>query len=345
MPRFCYNSNNSSPEDAVRNEVEINAIVAYLFANAEKHEFAVKNPPRGDAKRGEEIVKAIGCQGCHVVGEGIAPKRSARAGRSASRSRTSATRRPTSGSTTGSAIRSTTARRPTCRTCASPTRRWRTSRPISSTLKGRPATPRRRRPDQKASDDVLLDYLQGGDAVRGREGAAGEDGPARRSRSSSDSARSAATAASAATTSRASRRRSRSAPICPKRAASWSRVSTSRSSPTSRTRRSWRGSARKLHDPRIFDKGRVLQPLDKLRMPNFDFSDDGDRAAADGDHELPARDSAAGGDAGALGAERLSSATAERWSIAATASAATSSRATAATSSSSSPIRRSVRRC
>ena len=129
MPRFWYNSNNSSPEDAVRNEVEINAIVAYLFANTEKHEFAVKNPPRGDAKSGEEIVKSIGCQGCHVVGEGDRATRSARAGRSASRSRTSATRRPTSGSTTGCAIRSTTARRPTCRTCGSPTRRWPTSRP------------------------------------------------------------------------------------------------------------------------------------------------------------------------------------------------------------------------
>src|SRR5580765_3282593 len=44
MPRFFYNSNNSSPEDAVRNEVEINAIVAYLFANGEPHEFAAKNP-------------------------------------------------------------------------------------------------------------------------------------------------------------------------------------------------------------------------------------------------------------------------------------------------------------
>src|SRR5260370_40520789 len=31
---------------------------------------------------------------------------------------------------------------------------------------------------------------------------------------------------------------------------------------------------RKLHDPRVFDKGRVLQPLEKLRMPNFDFTDD-----------------------------------------------------------------------
>ena len=69
MPRIWYNSNSSSPEDAVRNEVEINAAVAYLFANSEKHEFAVKNPPRGDAKRGEQIVKSIGCLGCHVVDE------------------------------------------------------------------------------------------------------------------------------------------------------------------------------------------------------------------------------------------------------------------------------------
>jgi mono/diheme cytochrome c family protein len=70
MPRFWYNSNNSSPDDAVRNEAEINGIVSYLFANSEKHDFAVKTPPRGDAKNGEKIVKEIGCQGCHVVGEG-----------------------------------------------------------------------------------------------------------------------------------------------------------------------------------------------------------------------------------------------------------------------------------
>src|SRR5204863_2070798 len=28
----------------------------------------------------------------------------------------------------------------------------------------------------------------------------------------------------------------------------------------------------KLHDPRVFDRGRVLRPEEKLRMPNFDFS-------------------------------------------------------------------------
>src|SRR5437660_5448547 len=70
MPRFWYNSNNSSPQDAVRNEVEINSIVAYLFANSEQYEPAIKTPPHGDAKSGEQIVKSIGCQGCHVVGEG-----------------------------------------------------------------------------------------------------------------------------------------------------------------------------------------------------------------------------------------------------------------------------------
>ena len=51
---------------------------AYLFANAETYELAVKSPPRGDAKSGEEIVKSIGCLGCHVVGE-----RHARRGRPA----------------------------------------------------------------------------------------------------------------------------------------------------------------------------------------------------------------------------------------------------------------------
>src|SRR5439155_699102 len=71
MPRFFYNSNNSAPEDAVRNEVEINAIVSYLFANSDNtYQSAVKNASRGDAKSGEQIVKSVGCQGCHVVGEG-----------------------------------------------------------------------------------------------------------------------------------------------------------------------------------------------------------------------------------------------------------------------------------
>ena len=69
MPRVWYNSNSSAPEDAARNEAEINAAVAYLFAKSDKHELAVKSPPRGDAASGEKIVRSIGCLGCHVLDE------------------------------------------------------------------------------------------------------------------------------------------------------------------------------------------------------------------------------------------------------------------------------------
>ena len=71
MPRIWHSSNSSSEQDAVRNEIEINAVAAYAVRQQRaSREFAVKNPPRGDAQAGEKVVKAIGCQGCHVVGEG-----------------------------------------------------------------------------------------------------------------------------------------------------------------------------------------------------------------------------------------------------------------------------------
>ena len=66
MPRIWYNENSSAPEDAPRNEAEIDAVVAYLFANSEEHEFSVASPPRGDAARGQEIVESVGCLGCHI---------------------------------------------------------------------------------------------------------------------------------------------------------------------------------------------------------------------------------------------------------------------------------------
>ena len=67
MPRVWYNSNTSSPEDAVRNEVEIDAAVQYLFANSEDHEFAVLFPPRGNAERGQALVESVGCLACHIT--------------------------------------------------------------------------------------------------------------------------------------------------------------------------------------------------------------------------------------------------------------------------------------
>ena len=66
MPRVWYNSNTSSPEDARRNEAEIDAVVAYLFANSDDHEFAVASPPAGDTERGQQIVESVGCLACHI---------------------------------------------------------------------------------------------------------------------------------------------------------------------------------------------------------------------------------------------------------------------------------------
>ena len=79
MPRIWYNSNTDSPEDAVRNEVEIDAVVAYLFANSEDHEFAVADPGSGNAEDGQRIVESVGCLACHITGsetrEAAGPRR------------------------------------------------------------------------------------------------------------------------------------------------------------------------------------------------------------------------------------------------------------------------------
>ncbi|HKY22855.1 MAG TPA: c-type cytochrome [Vicinamibacterales bacterium] len=69
MPKVWYNSNTNSPADHPRNEAEINAAVAYLFANSETYTPAVASPPRGNPKAGEQIVRSIGCLGCHIVDE------------------------------------------------------------------------------------------------------------------------------------------------------------------------------------------------------------------------------------------------------------------------------------
>ena len=67
MPRVWYNSNSSAPGDARRNEAEIDAVVAYLFANSEGHEVAVSSPRSGDAARGQEVVESVGCLACHIT--------------------------------------------------------------------------------------------------------------------------------------------------------------------------------------------------------------------------------------------------------------------------------------
>jgi cbb3-type cytochrome oxidase cytochrome c subunit len=67
MPQFWWNSNNSGPYFDKRNVAEINAISDFLFANSKPKEL----PPgktNGDAAKGKEIVSSVGCFGCHVDG-------------------------------------------------------------------------------------------------------------------------------------------------------------------------------------------------------------------------------------------------------------------------------------
>ncbi len=50
---------------ADRNAVEMASIAEYLFSISEKPEYPA--PPAGNAERGDQLVKSVGCMGCHVV--------------------------------------------------------------------------------------------------------------------------------------------------------------------------------------------------------------------------------------------------------------------------------------
>lgn len=66
MPAFFNQSNNSDPVSKKRSEQEIHAIVHYLFENTEPFE-QKKIPFNGDAKNGELLVSSIGCFACHQI--------------------------------------------------------------------------------------------------------------------------------------------------------------------------------------------------------------------------------------------------------------------------------------
>jgi len=74
MPKFWYNTNNSGVQNGVdwdkRNVAEINAIVAYLWDKSSKvaqKTLPVKNT-NGNAAHGKEVLETRGCYGCHAVG-------------------------------------------------------------------------------------------------------------------------------------------------------------------------------------------------------------------------------------------------------------------------------------
>jgi len=272
MPRVWYNSNSSSPEDAVRNEVEINAAVSYLFANSEKHTFAVANPARGDAARGEQIVRSVGCLGCHILDE---------------KERSAAGPRRTFGQPLQNIGNKTTyewlfdwVRDPRHYSPGTymPDLRLTDAQVADvatylSGLKASGGDAAKATPDQAAVDAVLLDYLKGvlpfeeakgtvakldaqkkqlelGQRVINRYGCFGCH-----EIKGFEKTQPIGTELSEEGTKLVSRLDFAFVEGLPHTSKiAWFRA--------------------KLRDPRVFDQGRVLRPDEKLRMPNFDFSDE-----------------------------------------------------------------------
>jgi mono/diheme cytochrome c family protein len=271
MPRFFYNSNNSSPEDAKRNEVEINAIVEYLFANSEPWDAPVKTPPRGDAKSGEEIVKAVGCQGCHVVGEGkrdeVGPRRTFGQPLENIGNKTSyewiynwvrdpkhynpATYMPNLRLTDQQAADVAT---------------------YLSGLKGPAGDAAKATADQAAVDAVLLDYLKSVMPLDDAKAKLASMSADQKEQDLGQRAISRYGCFSCHDIKGFEKAQSIGTDLSEEGTKLVTRLDFAFITSIPHTSKlEWFKT--KLHDPRIFDQGRVLDPLDKLRMPNFDFSD------------------------------------------------------------------------
>ncbi|HKY31317.1 MAG TPA: c-type cytochrome [Candidatus Polarisedimenticolia bacterium] len=69
MPRFFHLTNTSSPDDRARSQTEIDAIVAYLWARSTPAPAPSGRVPAGDSGRGRRLVSDKGCLGCHRIGE------------------------------------------------------------------------------------------------------------------------------------------------------------------------------------------------------------------------------------------------------------------------------------
>lgn len=269
MPKVWYNSNSSSPEDAPRNEAEIDAVVAYLFANTDDYTLPVTAPPQGDAQRGQEIVSSIGCLGCHVT-EGerseVGPRRTFGQPLENIGSKTTYAwlynwvRDPNhySPGTYMPDLRLTDAQVADVATYLSSLRATGGDQPQAT-------------PDQAVVDAVLLDYLrsvmpfaQAQAEVARLDPQAKQMELGRRAISrygcfschdikGFETAQPIGTDLSEAGSKLVSR-------------LDFAFVDVPH------TKLDWYET--KLHDPRIFDQGRVLTPLEKLRMPNFEFSDE-----------------------------------------------------------------------
>ena len=66
MPHFFNMTNNSDPNSVNRAEQEIHSMTAYLFNNSETYRMD-KLPRSGDAENGRLLVALVGCMGCHEI--------------------------------------------------------------------------------------------------------------------------------------------------------------------------------------------------------------------------------------------------------------------------------------
>jgi mono/diheme cytochrome c family protein len=272
MPRVWYNSNSNTAEDAARNEVEINATVAYLFANDSEFRPEASNPPRGDAKRGEQTVKTIGCLGCHVVDE----KTRAEAGPH----RTFGQPLQNIGNKTSYEWLFDWVRDPKHYNPETymPDLRLTDAQVADvatylSTLKQSGGDAAKATPDQVVVDQVLLDYFR---SVMPFEQAKAEVSKLDASAKQLELGRR-VIARYGCFSCHEIKGFETTQPIGTELSEAGSKLVSRldfafvHDIPHS-SKIGWYRA--KLHDPRVFDEGRVLQPLEKLRMPNFEFADE-----------------------------------------------------------------------
>jgi cytochrome c2 len=67
MPHFFFQENTKLPENQKRQQVEMAAIVSFLWAKSEKPNYASLPVPAGDPARGKQVFETVGCGGCHIL--------------------------------------------------------------------------------------------------------------------------------------------------------------------------------------------------------------------------------------------------------------------------------------
>lgn len=66
MPHFFHQENTQLPVNRKRQEVEMAAIVSFLWAKSEKPVYDNAAVPAGDPARGQQLFETVGCAGCHI---------------------------------------------------------------------------------------------------------------------------------------------------------------------------------------------------------------------------------------------------------------------------------------